>query len=245
MAETFRYTLQKPARTLYSSICVASAPRGVVGAVPKFSGTFGIEQVDFDAVVPIMVNAIKSETGGFSGPGDYYLACMSGVTAGKRAIQKGELDAMGKPADEALKIMEKANSRAEMYKPYAGIITAASKFPIELAKLENGRIIDIPDEEIARAQAAKDLFYPGAWTVPALAFKGFRPKSIDAKAGCTAFLQNCLFVKKGERISTGGGASNNDVFGGYAGYSDFNPIEGVTNEDMQGMTSKQEEVPAF
>lgn len=224
MAETLRYTLVKPARLLFSSITAKSAPRGVMNATPKFSGTFGIEKEDFDAVVQLMVQAIKSELGTFSGnPNDYYLACMSGVTAGKRAIQKAELDAQGKGSDEAFKIMERAQKRAELYAPYAGILTASSQYDVALAKLEAGKIVDIPEEEHARAQAGKDLFYPGAYVVPAIALKAFRRKTLDAKDGVTGYLQNCLFVRKGERLSSGGGADNNQVFGSYAGYSDYDP----------------------
>lgn len=224
MAETTRYTLIKPARLLYSSITQKSAPRNVQNASPKFSATFGLEAEDFNAIVQIMVDGIKSELGSFSGnPGDYYLAAMSGVTAGKRAIAKAELDAAGKSPDEAFKIREKAAARAELYAPYAGILTASSQFDIELARLEAGKIIDIPNEEHARAQAGKDLFYPGAFVVPAVAFKAFRRKTLDAKDGVTAYLQNCLFIRKGEKIGSAGGPNNNEVFGSYAGYSDVDP----------------------
>lgn len=229
MAETIRYTLIKPARLLYSSITAKSAPRGVQNAVPKFSGTFGIEKEDFDRCVQIMVDALKAELGSFTSPADYYLACMSGLTAGKRALQKAEFDSAGKSGDEAFKIKEKAEKRAELYKPYAGIITAASQYDVSLARMEGGKIVDIPDEEHARAQAGKDLFYPGAYVVPALAFKPFRRKNMEAKDGVTAYLQNCLFIRKGERIAGLGGANNNEVFGGFAGYSDFDPTAGAPN----------------
>lgn len=240
MAETHRYTLIKPARLLFSSITAKSAPRNIQGAMPKFSGTFGIEKEDFDKIVAIMVQGIKEELGSFSGnPNDYYLACMSGTTAGKRAIAKAELDAQGKGADEAFKIMEKAQKRAELYAPYAGIVTASSQYDVELAKLEAGKIVDIPAEEHARVAAGKDLFYPGAYVVPALAFKAFRRKTLDAKDGVTAYLQNCLYVRKGERIAGAGGPGNNEVFGSYAGYSDYDPTANAPkNEDLS-------EEPAF
>jgi len=236
MAETHRYVLTKPSRLLYSSITEKSAPRGVQNAIPKFSGTFGVEEEDFKAMVEIMVNAIKAETGGFTSPADYFLACMSGATSGKRAIAKAELDAQGKPSDEAFKIREKAEKRAELYKPYAGILVASSQFDIELAKLDGGKIVDIGEEPHARAQAGKDLFYSGAVVVPSIAFKAFRRKTLDAKDGCTAYLQNCLFIRKGEKIAGMGGPSNNDVFGGYAGYS---------SQDPTALAPSAEEEPAF
>lgn len=235
MAETHRYTLIKPARLLFSSITAKSAPRGVQGDVkPKFSGTFGIEKEDFDAMVQIMVDAIKKELGTFTNPADYYLACQSGVTAGKRAMQKAEFDAMGKTPDEVFAIKEKAEKRAALYAPYAGILNASSQFDVSLARLEAGKVIDIPDEEHARAQAGKDLFYPGAYVVPAIAFKAFRRKTMEAKDGVTAYLQNVLFVRKGERLASAGGPANNEVFGGFAGYSEVDPTALAPSSEPEG-----------
>lgn len=230
MSDTFRYVLTKPARLIYSSITMKSAPRSVNNAIPKFSGTFGIEQEDFDNLIKLMIDAIKSETGTFTSPTDYYLACQSGKTAGIRAKQKAELDAQGKSADESFKLMEKAEKRVAIYAPYAGILTASSQFDVSLARLEGGKIIEIPEVEHARAQAGKDYFYPGAYVVPAIALKGFRRKTLDAKDGCTAYLQNVLYVKKGERFSTGG-TDNNSVFGNYTGYSDYDPTTSKTDLD--------------
>lgn len=225
MAETIRYTLVKPARLLFSSITEKSAPRGVVGAIPKFSAIFGIEEVDFKAIVGMMVQAITSEVGSFTVPTDYYLACSSGKTAGKRALDTAEFNCAkpGISADEQFKIREKAQARATLYEPFAGILSASSQYDIELARLEGGKIIDIGEEAHARAQAGKDFFYPGANVVPAVAFKPFRRKTLEAKDGCTAYLQNCLFISKGVRIAGAGGPDNKEVFGGYAGYSAEDP----------------------
>lgn len=235
MADTTRYTLIKPARLLYSSITEKSAPRDTQGAVPKFSGTFGIEEEDMAKIIDIMVQSIKSETGGFTNPGEYFLACQSGKTAGKRAIASAELKCQkpGMGEDDKFKLREKAEARSKLYEPYAGILSASSQFDVELARLEGGKIVDIAAEAHARAQAGKDYFYPGAYVVPAVAFKGFRRKSLDAKDGCTAYLQNVLFVRKGERIAGSGGPNNNEVFGSYAGYSDFDPTANApSNKDL-------------
>lgn len=240
MAETTRYTLLKPTRLLYSSIVEKSAPRNVPNAVAKFSATFGIETEDQAKIIEIMVAAITAETGGFTSPADYFLACLSGKTAGKRALAKAELDCQQPSLNEdaKFKIREKAEARAKLYEPYAGILSASSQYDVELAKLEGGKVVDIAAEAHARAQAGKDLFYPGAYVVPMVAFKGFRRKTLDAKDGCTAYLQNVLFIRKGERI-VGSGPSNNEVFGAYAGYSDHDPTANApSNEDHS-------EEPAF
>lgn len=239
MAEKFRFVATKAARLLYSSITQKSAPRGVQGAVPKFSGTFGMEEVDFKLMVPLMVEAIKSECGAFSGnPEEYFLACMSGKMSAARTRAKAKLDAMGKGEDEAFKIMEKAEKRAAIAEQYAGVLTASSQFDVELARLEAGKIIDIKEEHLIAA-AGKELFYPGAYVVPSVALQGFRRKSLDAKDGCTAFLQNVLFIRKGEKIDTGGGANNQEVFGGFAGYSDFDPTALAPGGDSSGFGDYQ------
>ena len=223
MAETFRYTLKKEARLLFSNITAKSAPRGVAGAAEKYSGTFGIEKEDFDEIVKLEIQAITSELGEFSGNArDYYLACISGEAAAKRVLDAAELNARGKSPDEVFKIKEKAEARAALYRPYGGILSASSQFDIALAKLENGKIVDIPETEAAKAQAGKDLFFPGAFVVPAVAFKGFRRKKMDDKDGVTAYLQNVLFVRKGERLG-GAGPANSEVFGGFSGYSPVDP----------------------
>ena len=223
MAATFPYALVSEARLLFSSITQKSAPRGIMGAVPKFSGTFGISKEDFDAIVKLEVEAIKTECGDFSGnPNEYYLACTSGETAAKRVLAKADLDARGQTADKVFKIKEKAEKRAALYRQFAGILTASSQFDVSLAKLENGTIKDIPETEVARAQAGKDCFYAGAWVVPNIALKGFKRKTMDAKDGVTAFLQNVLFIRNGEKLG-GGGAPNNEVFGSFRGYSPEDP----------------------
>jgi hypothetical protein len=227
MAEKYRYRCEKSARLLYASITQKSAPRNVANAEPKFSGTFGIQKEDFDAIVKLEVEAIKSETGGFTNPNDYYLACTSGETAAKRVLAKAALDAQGKPADEAMKINERAEQRAALYRQYAGILTAGSKYDVEVARLENGKIVDIDiSTDANRAMAAKDYFYGGAYVVPAVAFQGYRRKTLDAKDGVTAFLQNVLFVRKGDKIG-GLAPSNKEVFGGF---TDFDPTEGMSDD---------------
>lgn len=229
MAETFAYVCKEEARLLHSSIGEMSAPKGVQGAAPKFSATFGISESDFKAIVKLEIEAIKSEMGEFSGnPADYYLACTSGETAAKRTLAKAELDCRGKPADEVFKIKEKAEKRAALYRQYAGILSSSTKFGIGLARLEAGKVVSIAEDHLtdlseeARKKAGNDFFYPGAWAAPSIKLQGFRRKSMDAKDGVTSFLQNILYFRKGERLG-GGGPDNKDVFGGFAGYSPKDP----------------------
>lgn len=223
MADMYRYTLEEPARLLYSNIVEKSAPPGIADAKPRYSGTFGVSEKDFEKIRALMVDAIKSTLGTFSGnPADYYLPCLSGKAMSDRTIQTAEFKARGLDPDAQFKMKEKAEKRAEMYRQYPAILTASSQFEISLARLEGGKIVDIGEAEHIRAQAGKDFFYPGAWVAPAIAIKGTKRKKLDDKDGCTAFLQNVLFIRKGERLG-GAGPGNNTVYGSWAGYSDTDP----------------------
>lgn len=239
--EKFPYTCVKPARLLYSSVTQASAPKDMDNVEPKFSGTFGIEKEDLDAIIKLEVQAIKSATGNFTAPSDYYLAATSGETAAKRVLATAELKASDPklPADKKAQILEKAETRAALYRQYAGILMAGSKFEVECAKLVNGKIVDIDlTTDHGKAIAGKEYFYNGAYVVPRVAFQGFRAKNVDAKSGATAYLQNCLFVAKGEKLAGGGGPSNSEVFGGF---SDFDPT-GLepTGDEFAGVTGNSE-----
>lgn len=236
MAEKIKFICAEPARLIYSSVAVKSAPKGVMNATPKFSATVGIGQADWELIKPLMIQLITAETGSFSGnPNDYYLACMPGKIAAQRVRDKATLDAnaarVKEGEDKAFAIMEKAEKRAALYETYAGILQGSSQFDIELARLEGGKIIDIKGEA-AIALAGKDLFYSGAYVVPAISLQGFRRKTLDAKDGVTGFLQNMLFVRKGEKLDIGGGqASNSEVFGGFANYSDYDPLAMAPGND--------------
>nr|GAT42308.1 predicted protein [Mycena chlorophos] len=243
MAELYRYTLQKEARSLYLSVHEKSAPtleNGQKGEL-KFSGTWGIEKADFDAIVQIMVDAIKAELGSFGNPSDYFLACMSGKTAAKRVREAAAFKASkpGLNSDDVFKIKEKAEKRAALYEQFAGVLSASSKYDVSLAQMVAGKIVDIEGEHNI-AKAGKDLFYPGSFTVPSIALKAFRRKTMDAKDGCTAYLQNCLFLRKGERIAGGSGPANNEVFGSFQGYSSVDPTAGAPDNASAGFSEGED-----
>lgn len=254
MAEKFPYPFVEPATLLYSSITEKSAPPNT-NAEPRYSATFGVGKVDFDNLLPIMVQAITSECGSFNGnPQEYYLACMSGKMAAQRVRAKAALDAQSLrnkgEHDKALKTEEKAETRATEYEKYAGILTAASKYEIELCYLNAGKVVDInTDDKAAMTLAGKEKFFPGAKVVPKIAIQGFLRKKLDDKDGCTAFLQNCLFIAKGPKINLGGGGpSNQEVYSGFAGYSDYDPTamapdgdDGMAGMGGHGVTSKPSE----
>lgn len=228
MADTIKFTCTKETRLLFASITEKSAPPTVQNAVPKFSGVFGLGAEDYALIVPLEVQAILSETGTpFTNANDYYLACMSGAMAAARVRATAQLNAsaarMKDGEDAAFKILEKAEKRAVMYEGYAGILSASSQYDVELGWLSGGVIKDIGAEPHARAQAGKDMFYAGAYVVPAIGIKGFRRKTLDAKDGCTAYLQNVLFLRKGEKIAGAAGVSNQDAFSTFKNYSDYDP----------------------
>lgn len=238
MAERTYYSLQKPARMLQGNVTKKSAPRGSDNAKETYYGVWGLEKKDFDALIKIQVEAIKAEMGKFTNPDEYQLCCISGEKAAQKELKKAEytadqLENQGK-SDEALKVRESAETKATLYRQYAGILRAASKFDVALSKLAGGKIIDIPAEEHAKAQAGKDLFYSGSFQVVNIGVQAYRRKQIDGKDGATAYLNNVLFVRNGEKIGGGASSSNSSVFGGFAAaYSEVDPTALATsNEDV-------------
>lgn len=105
------------------------------------------------------------------------------------------------------------------------VLTARSKYEVQLSTLEGGKIKEIVGT--ARAAAASK-FYGGAYVAPALNFVAYNGVGQNPD-GVTAYLDMVLFVKDGPRIGGGGNAA--DVFKGYAGnYSDESPTAGLDDE---------------
>lgn len=223
MADKTKYVLKEAATLLRGSLAKPSAPPSVKDATLKYSATFGIGEEDFKTIITIMKSAITAELGAFTSPSDYLLCCLSGAKAAERAIQQATFDSQGKSSDEAFKIMERAEANAELYKGYAGILKASSKYAIQLSRLDGGKVVTITGGQDVLDAAEKSYFYRGAKVAGEILLQAYRRKKIEDKDGVTAFLQQVLFVANGERIGGGGPAPAADTFSQYAGYSDYDP----------------------
>lgn len=105
------------------------------------------------------------------------------------------------------------------------VLTARSKYEVQLSALEAGKIKEIVGT--ARASAASK-FYGGSYVAPAVNFVAYNGVGQNPD-GVTAYLDMVLWVKDGPRI--GGGGNPAEVFKGYAGaYTDENPTAGLDSE---------------
>jgi hypothetical protein len=157
MAETHRYTLIKPARLLFSSITAeersaqcrqrrrrnSRAPSGSSRRISKRSS--------------------KSWSGDHGGNRRLHQSRrlfprlperQDGRQSGDAESRVGLL-AAGLGRNEEIQDPREGGSRRKLYEPYAGILTASSQYDVELARLEGGKIIDIPAEEHAARRPAR------------------------------------------------------------------------------------------
>jgi hypothetical protein len=248
----YDYTLRHPARGLYVNL--AEASQAVPTAPSKYSVVLGLEKEDADALFALEAAALKERYGSFTGPDDYQLCVVSGAKAAAKAIASGNLAARTASEEEASKIKERAQARADLYSPYAGILSASSrtafhdrftdrymtdldqrerenadKFGFRLVVLARPKMITL-DTQLMFVEH-KDKFYRGAYFGGTVKLSTWDRKKADDKDGVNAYLGNMVFVKDGERL---GGAAKpvDDEFGHYQGMAtDYSPSAGTEKID--------------
>ena len=250
-AKYYRYTLKAPARALYANLSESSTVKGQEAAKSKYSVMLGIESDD-DAKALFALAKQATEEAGFATPGaafnaaDYQLCVSSGTKAAEKVLAQANINARGKSEEEAFKIQESANTRAELLRPYKAVLTASSrvafhdrftdrymtdldakereradKFGFKLAVIENGKIIGLDTAHLFATY--KDKFYRGAYVGGSFNLSPWARKKADDKDGVTAYIEGAVFVKDGERIS-GGAPSVQDSYAHYAGMAtDYSP----------------------
>lgn len=241
----FPYTLKAPGRALYISATEAGKPPTAEAAKTKYSITLGLEAEDAKALFEIEARAInEAGFGPFSTPADYQLCVVSGAKAAEKALAGALLAARGKPEDEAAKIKERAEARAELVKGYAGILTASSRVAFHdrftdrymndlepnerervangfrLAVLENGKVVVLDTAHLFAEY--KDKFYRGAFVGGTFNLSPWARKKAEDKDGVSAYINGLIFVKDGERLATGQNIA--DSFAHYQGMAtDYSP----------------------
>jgi hypothetical protein len=242
------YTLKAPGRALYASIVEAGKPPTVEAAKTKYSVTLGLEEEDAKALFEIEAACInEAGFGPFSGADNYQLCVISGKKAAERALAGAALAARGKPEEEAFKIRERAEKRAELVKDYAGILTASSRVAFHdrftdrymndldakerenadrmgfrLAVLAGGKVIALDTAHLFAEY--KDKFYRGAFIGGTFNLSPWLRKTPEAKDGVSAYINGLIFVKDGERLASGPNLA--DSFAHYQGMvSDYSPSQ--------------------
>jgi hypothetical protein len=240
------YTLRQPARAIYANLTEASKP--VETAKTKYSVTLGLEAEDAQALFEIEARAITEHFGPFSGADNYQLCCVSGEKAAAKALAGAEINARGKPSEEALKIKERAEARADLLRPFAGILTASSRIAFHDRFLERYQMdLDQKEREMADRmgfklgivaqpkmivldtqlvfQEYKDKFYRGCYIGGSFNLSPWARKKADDKDGVSAYIRNVVWVKDGERLSAE--RRLEDEFSHYMGAAtNYNPVTG-------------------
>jgi hypothetical protein len=240
------YTLRAPGRALYISATEAGKPPSVEAAKTKYSITLGLEAEDAKALFEIEAACInEAGFGPFKSPADYQLCVVSGAKAAEKALASAALAARGKPEEEAFKIKERAEKRAELVKDYAGILVASSRIAFHdrftdrymndltpqeremadrmgfrLAVLSGGKVLALDTAHLFAEY--KDKFYRGALIGGTFNLSPWARKKAEDKDGVSAYINGLVFVKDGERLASGQNIV--DSFAHYAGAAtDYSP----------------------
>lgn len=218
----YDYVLRHPARAIYANLTEASRP--VETAKTKYSVTLGLEAEDASALFEIEARAITEHFGPFTGADNYQLCVVSGEKAAQKALAGAEIAARGKPTEEALKIKERAEARADLVRPFAGILTASSRIAFHDRFLERYQTdLDQKEREMADRmgfklgivaqpklitldtqlvfQEYKDKFYRGCYVGGSFNLSPWARKKADDKDGVSAYIRNIVWVKDGERLT--------------------------------------------
>ena len=255
------YTLAEPGRALYINAIEASRPRNTPEAKTKYSITLGLEERDAQALFSIEAEAIRKQFGTFTAPDDYQLCVVSGAKAAAKAIATAEIAARGKPEEERFKMMQAAEARAALLKPFAGVLQASSRIALHDRFLERYHN-DLDQKERENAdrmgfklgviakpkfividtpllfQEHKGKFYRGAYIGGSFSLNAWPRKKADDKDGVTAYIKSLVFVKDGERLSTE--RPMEDEFSHYQGVeADYSPSAAAAASDTAGVNLHQ------
>lgn len=201
-----RYTFAAPVRMPFGNL-ITAVPVGQKGKAkgdPKFSGTFllTLDSADLKAA-----KAKAAEVARARWPGRDLKELKFPFSDGEKRAEKSA----------------KKGKDGSMFKGFV-VLDARSKYPPQLAVLENGKVTSL--EGAQRDIVGKQKFYNGCYVVPAVNFVPYDGQAEDGVGnpdGVTAYLDMVLWYKDGERV---GGGNAAEVFRGFAG--------NVTNEDPIG-----------
>ncbi len=259
----YDYVLAEPGRALYANITEASKPKTVAEAKTKYSVTLGLGQRDAEALFALEAQAIREAFGpsAFTAPDDFQLCAVSGAKAAAKVIAAAEINARGKPEDERFKIMQAAEARAELMKPFAGILQASSRIAFHDRFLERyNNDLDQKERELADRmgfslgvlakpqfiklntpllfQEHKDKFYRGAFIGGSFNLNAWARKKADDKDGVTAYIKSLIFVKDGERLSAE--RPMEDEFSHYQGVeTDYSPSAAAAASEQPAVNPHQ------
>jgi hypothetical protein len=249
-----QYRLEKPARALYINAVEASKPKNEPNAKSKYSVLLGLDEVDAKELFALAKKAIEDGGfGPFNNSADYQLCIMSGKKAAEKALLQAQIEARGKSEEDAAKIKENAERRAELVKDYAGILSASSRvafhdrfldrYTTELDGKEreradtmgfglsvlsnNGKVIALDNAHLFAEY--KDKFYRGCYVGGLFTLTPWARKTADAKDGVSAYIHKTglIFVKDGERLAST--PSVQDSFAHYKGEAtEYSPTEAAS-----------------
>lgn len=207
-----RFSPSKEVRMVFPNLYEAKAvvKNGKARGEPKFSARFLVA----DATDIAAIKAKAVEVARAKWPGVDLKTLKFPFSDGNKEAEKS---AAAKKDGSFFKGHLVVGSRSK-YQPRLSLYQGPSKTPQEL---------DGP-----ALAAAKNKFYGGAWVLPQWNLVAYDAVGEDGKPGVTAYLDQLMWIKDGDRI---GAASAAEAFKHYQG--------SVSKEDPTGGTALDDEIP--
>ena len=207
-----RFVPAREVRMLFPNLYEAKAVtrNGKAVGEPKFSARLKIASTDTKTIDAIKAKAVEVAKAHFGANVDLK-SLKWPFTDGAKEAERSKAKGKDGSIFEGGFIV---TSRSK-YQPRLSIFQGANKAPQELAD--------------ATLAAAKGKFYSGCYVLPQLNFVAYDAVGEGGKPGVTAYLDQVMWVKDGERI---GGSSAAEAFKGYQGsVTDENPLDTGLDDD--------------
>lgn len=212
-----RFAFTKEVRMPFGNLLEARAvgKRGKAKGTPKFSATLLLtpDHPDYEAMRKQAVAVARAQW-----PGRDLKELKFPWESGDKRIEK----------EKASAVKENRQPRDNAFFAGTLALTARSKYRPQLAALQNGRVVEYNDDNIA---LAKSVLYNGIYVLAQVnftAYEGQQEDGIGNPDGVNAYLDMVMKVKDGERI---GGSSPASVFKSYVGQmTDEDPTTGMPGD---------------
>lgn len=142
-----------------------------------------------------------------------------------------DINAFHKPLQSGDKLADKAAAKGKSREFSRGkqVLTARSDYRPQLAYIDAGKYVDVPDDAAVIKARERDTFYSGVEALGEVELVWYDAVGENGTPGVTAYLSQVLSLKKGDKVM-GQGRSVAETFKGYVGSISQESVAAGTEE---------------